>query len=107
MSKSTYILIKPIIMETAALLSNKILHKLADSYWRFSTLAELTDNVSSYLNTLQPFLGNISFKINEAKILEALIQLDNDGYIYLNPNNDESSITIKGLIKIDNKILYN
>lgn len=43
----------------------------------------------------------------KAKLLDALILMDSEGYIFLNSDTDESLITIKGLIKINNKIFWN
>jgi hypothetical protein len=44
---------------------------------------------------------------NQAKILDALIALEDQGYIVLNRATDQSSITIKGLIKINHTALCN
>lgn len=44
---------------------------------------------------------------NQSKLLDTLIYMDYEGYIFLNSDTDESVITIKGLIKINNKIFWN
>ncbi|WP_337966426.1 hypothetical protein [uncultured Flavobacterium sp.] len=95
-------------METSATFSNMILNKLASSYCSLWTLAELTDCIISDSNMAEIYWEQISLqRINQAKILEVLIQLEFEGNVFLNPITDESSITIKGLLKINNKILLN
>ncbi|RKR12028.1 hypothetical protein C8C83_3796 [Flavobacterium sp. 90] len=95
-------------METSATFSNMILNKLASTFCHFWTLAELTDYIISDSNIAEIYGEQISLqRINEAKILEVLIQLEFEGNVFLNPITDESCITIKGLLKINNKILLN
>ncbi|QOG04518.1 hypothetical protein [Flavobacterium sp. MDT1-60] len=85
----------------------KILQILADKYSMSYTLEELTKLVTSVSN-VSKFTDNIvTERKNQAKLLDSLILLDYDGYIFLNSDTNESLITIKGLIKINNKILWN
>ncbi|MBE8726368.1 hypothetical protein C4F50_15665 [Flavobacterium sp. KB82] len=59
-------------------------------------------------NIQKTFTENISAqRENQAKILNALILLEDLGYVVLNPATDESCITIPGLIKINNTVLHN
>lgn len=43
----------------------------------------------------------------QVAVLDALIVLNDQGYLFLNSNTDKSSITIKGLILLNSKIICN
>ncbi|OXG06982.1 hypothetical protein B0A64_09160 [Flavobacterium araucananum] len=59
-------------------------------------------------NILKTFSENITAQRQyQAKILDTLILLDDQGYIVLDPDTDESSITLKGLLKINNTVFSN
>ncbi|MCR4029691.1 MULTISPECIES: hypothetical protein [Flavobacterium] len=95
-------------METLPTLFTKILQLLSTRYNGSFTLEELT----SFINSISTISTATSDRIsNERKeqveILEALIQLNDAGYIFLNPVTDQSCITLKGLIKIDSKAYCN
>lgn len=71
------------------------------------TFEELTKLVTSVPN-VSKFDDNIAFeRENQAKLLDALVFMNSEGYIFLNSDTDQSLITIKGLIIINNKILWN
>ncbi|TDO73567.1 hypothetical protein EV143_105161 [Flavobacterium chryseum] len=93
-------------MESHLSFFTKILQILADKYSTSYTLEELTKVVTSVSN-VSKFTDNIAERENQAKLLDTLILLEYEGYIFLNSDTDESLITIKGLIKINNKILWN
>ena len=81
---------------------------LADRYGMSCTLEELTSLLTIVFNAYTPIEDSLSHeKKKQAKVLEALIMLDNEGYIFLNSDSDESTISIKGLILVDNKVIYN
>ena len=72
------------------------------------TLEELTSLLTPIFNVSTKFPNNIPTEAeNQARVLEALIVLNDEGHIFLNSSTDKSSITIKGLIKVNNKILCN
>ncbi|MCA1920551.1 MAG: hypothetical protein LDL38_14200, partial [Flavobacterium piscis] len=60
----------------------------------FNTLTTLTSNMSSGTE-------------NQARVLEALIFLNEQGYVFLNLDTDKSLITIKGLVILNDKVLCN
>jgi len=77
-----------------------ILNTLAKDSNRYYSLEELTKTVTSNFN-------NVSFNFeqrinderhNQAKVLDALIVLDNKGLVVLNSLTDESRISHKGLL---------
>lgn len=90
-------------MEKSSVYFDSILSRLAGSYPRSLTLEELTPLVIPVYNVQKTFSENIAVqRENQAKILDALILLEDQGYIVLDPDTDESSITLKGLLKINN-----
>lgn len=95
-------------MEKSFVYFDKILSKLAQSYGKDFTLEELSALVIPRYNIRKTFTENIAAqRENQAKILDNLVLLDYEGYIVLNPATDESSITIKGLMKINNLVFCN
>lgn len=95
-------------MEASSCFFDQILYKLAEYYYRSCTLEELTKLINPHSDVSITFCENIiAERENHAKILDALILLDYEGFIILNSFNDESFITIKGLIRINNKVLCN
>jgi len=95
-------------MEKSFVYFDKILSKLAQSYAKSFTLDELSALVIPSYNISKSFTENIAAqRENQAKILNALILLDDKGYIVLDPATEQSSITIKGLIKINNRVFCN
>ncbi|TPG34837.1 hypothetical protein [Flavobacterium pectinovorum] len=95
-------------MEKSSVYFDRILSKLAQSYPGTCALEDLAVLVMPAYNVMKIFSENISVqRDNHAKILDALILLEDQGYIVLNPATDESSITIKGLIKINNTVFFN
>ena len=95
-------------METLPLFYIKVLQVLAGKYGTNCTLEELTSLLDQACNITTVFPENLSNENKkQARLLDALIFLNDRGDIFLNPNTDSSSITIKGLIKIDSKIPCN
>lgn len=95
-------------MEKSFVYFDRILSKLAQNYAKDFTLEELAALVIPSYNISKTFTQNIAAqRENQAKILDVLILLDHQGYIILNPTTDKSSITIKGLIKINSMVLCN
>ncbi|UUF12525.1 MULTISPECIES: hypothetical protein [Flavobacterium] len=95
-------------MEKSSLYFDSILKKLAQSYPGSCALEELRALVMPPYNVQRTFAQNMSAqRQNQAEILDALILLDEKGYIVLNEATDESSITLKGLVKINHTVLCN
>lgn len=93
--------------ESISSLFTIILHKLAGSYTRSYSFEQLSKLVTPALNISIQAQGIAAIREKEARLLEALILLDYEGYIFLNPNNDQSTIITKGLIKVNNKEFCN
>lgn len=95
-------------METLPIFHIKVLQMLADRYGMTCTLEELTSLLTPIFNATS-LLTNSTFneKENQARVLDALLLLNSEGHIFLNINSDESSISIKGLILVDNKVFCN
>ncbi|MCM0667704.1 hypothetical protein [Flavobacterium tyrosinilyticum] len=80
---------------------------LAGKYSMGYTFEELTKFVTAVPN-ISKFTDNIAAeRENQAKLLDALVLMNSEGYIFLNSDTDQSLITIKGLIAVNNKILWN
>lgn len=95
-------------METLPPFFIKVLQVLASRYGSSCTLEELTSLLTPVFNSSKSFPDNFfNEKENQAKVLDALIRLNDGGYIFLNSNSDISLISIKGLIKLDNKAICN
>ncbi|KQX02194.1 hypothetical protein [Flavobacterium sp. Root420] len=95
-------------METLLILQIKILQILAVRYGTDCTLEELTNLCTQVSNFTTVFTDNLSNENEKQAIfLDALIFLNDRGHIFLNSNTDRSSITIKGLIKINSKVYCN
>lgn len=72
------------------------------------TLEELTSLLNPIYNISRTSTDNTSTeKQNQARVLETLLFLNDEGLIFLNSDTDITTITIKGLIKINDKVLYN
>ena len=95
-------------MEAAPIFLIQILQILADRYGMTCTLEELTSLLTAVFDSTIPLKESISNdKENQAKVLDALILLNKDGYLFLNSISDESTISIKGLILVNSKVLQN
>ncbi|MBF4491166.1 hypothetical protein IRZ83_01325 [Flavobacterium sp. JLP] len=95
-------------METFPTFLIKILQMLADRYGMSCTLEELTSLLTPVFNMYTPVKDSISNeKKKQARVLDALMLLNNEGYIFLNSNSDESTISIKGLILVNNRAICN
>lgn len=94
-------------METSAIIFIKILQILAGRYNMSFSLEEITQLITSVYNVPE-FTQDINAqRENQSKLLDVLIAMDYEGYIFLNSSTDESVITLKGLIKINNKVFWN
>ncbi|MEP6803950.1 MAG: hypothetical protein ABI892_05480 [Flavobacterium sp.] len=95
-------------METLPNFHIKILQMLADRYGMSCSLEELTSLLTTVFNTYTPVNESIfDEKKKQARVLDTLILLDKEGYLFLNSNSDESTISIKGLILVNNKVICN
>jgi hypothetical protein len=95
-------------MEASSNFFTKILHILAGRYTTSYTLEELTSLLNPASNSSVPNTYRIYIdRENQARIIEALLLLNDQGHIFLNSQTEESCITIKGLLKINNTILLN
>ncbi|MCP2029895.1 hypothetical protein L1276_005089 [Flavobacterium sp. HSC-32F16] len=94
-------------METSPILL-KVLQILADRYASSCSLEELTKLITPVIKSSMSITDYLaSEKENQASILDALVLLHDQGFIFLNSDTDQSVITIKGLIKINHYVLYN
>ncbi|TDX10508.1 hypothetical protein [Flavobacterium sp. S87F.05.LMB.W.Kidney.N] len=95
-------------METLPIFLVKILQMLADRYGMSCTLEELTSLLTPVFNTYTLLQDSIADeKKKQARVLDALILLNKEGYIFLSSSSDESTISIKGLILVNNKVICN
>jgi hypothetical protein len=95
-------------METLPIFLVKILQMLADRYGKSCTLEELTSLLTPAFNNYVSVRDSISDeKKKQARVLDALILLNKEGYIFLSSSSDESTISIKGLILVSNKVICN
>ncbi len=95
-------------METLPIFLVKILQMLADRYGMSCTLEELTSLLTPVFNTYTLLQDSIADeKKKQARVLDALILLNKEGYLFLNSDSDESTISIKGLILVNNKVICN
>ncbi|QDW22414.1 hypothetical protein [Flavobacterium sp. KBS0721] len=95
-------------MENLSIFHIKILQTLAERYGMSFSIEELTSLLSPIFNTLTTLTSNMSSGTeNQARVLEALIFLNEQGYVFLNLDTDKSLITIKGLVILNDKVLCN
>ena len=81
---------------------------LADRYGMSCTLEELTSLLTPVFNTYTLLQDSIADeKKKQARVLDALILLNKEGYLFLSSSSDESTISIKGLILVNNKVICN
>ena len=104
----SYIQEKAVVMETLPTFLVKILQILADRYGMSCTLEELTSLLTPVFNTYTLLQNSIADeRKKQARVLDALLLLDKEGYIFLSSSSDESTISIKGLILVNNKVICN
>lgn len=95
-------------METLPIFHTKVLQTLSDRYGMSCTLEELTSLLTPIFNATTLFKDRKSNeKENQERVLDALILLKNEGHIFLNSSSYLSTISIKGLIVVDNKAFCN
>ena len=95
-------------METLPTFLIKILQMLADRYGMSCTLEELTSLLTPVFNTYTLLKDSIADeRKKQARLLDALLLLNKEGYIFLSSSSDESTISIKGLILVNNKVIRN
>ena len=86
----------------------KVLEILSVRYGLACTLEEMTSLLTPAMNAKKTFTGNMfPDQQKQATVLDALLVLNEKGLLILNPNTDKSSITIKGLIAVNSKVLWN
>ncbi|SHL39131.1 hypothetical protein SAMN05444146_3693 [Flavobacterium johnsoniae] len=96
-----------IIMETSPVVL-KVLQILAERYGTSCSLEELTRLVNQIVNTSMSFTDCLYVeKMHQSSVLDALLYLNDQGLIFLNSDTDRSVITIKGLMKVNHKVLCN
>lgn len=72
------------------------------------TLEELISLLTPVFNTYTLLQNSIADqRKKQARVLDALLLLDKEGYIFLSSSSDESTISIKGLILVNNKVICN
>jgi hypothetical protein len=98
---------KALPMESLSVFVIKILQILARRYSRGCTFEELTALAAKACGVWKSTDGIADERENQAKLLDALLWMHSEGCIFLNPDNDHSLITIKGLMLINNKTLWN
>ena len=95
-------------METLPIFLMKILQMLADRYGMNCTLEELTSLLTPIFNSYAPVRDSIADENKkQARVLDALILLNKEGYIFLSSRSDESTISIKGVILVNNTVICN
>ena len=95
-------------MKTLPVIHTKVLEILAAKYSLSCTIEEMTSLLTPVIHTKTILTDNTSCeREKQAIVLDALLALNDESYIFLNSNTDNSSITIKGLIKINSKIFCN
>lgn len=95
-------------METSQILLMEILQILSRRYGTNYTLEELTCLLFPVLNVAPEFRNFPSIELeNQARVLEGLIVLNDQGFIFLDAMTDKSSITVKGLMEVNNKVFCN
>ena len=95
-------------METLPIFLIKVLKILADRYGMSCTLEELTSLLTPvFTPTVQLKESILNDREKQAKVLDALMLLSNQGCLFLNSSSDESTISIKGLILVDSKVFCN
>lgn len=95
-------------METLSTLSEKILQLLSTRYNSSFTLEELRNLINPISRISKTSVYYIfAERKDQALLMDALILLNDQGYIFLDSVTDESCITLKGLIKIDSKVYCN
>lgn len=93
-------------MERLPIFYIKVLQILAARYGLGCTLEEMTSLLAPVIDAKTVFTGNMpSDQEKQATVLDALIVLNDKGHLVLDSNTDKSSITIKGLIVVNNKLL--
>lgn len=90
-------------MEKTFVLPDKILQILAANINSCLTFEELSELLTPVFKTSGMDIGDPYLeKLNHAETVDALIFLEQQGYIVLNPDNDQSNVSLKGIIKIKN-----
>lgn len=94
-------------METSSI-TPKILQILSARYGMSCSLEDLIQLISPAANSsVSPGEIPVSEKEKQSVVLETLILLNDQGFIFLDSDTERSVITIKGLLKMHNRILCN
>lgn len=95
-------------METSPIFHIKVLQILAGRYGISCNLEELASLLTPVINATTAISDNIcTEKQKQARVLDALLILNDEGYIFLDSSTDKSTITIKGLIKVNSTFFCN
>jgi hypothetical protein len=94
-------------METSSYFFIRILNALAGRYNMKITFEELAKMIDLSTNISKSDDDIYADRENQAQLLDALLLLDYEGLIFLNSYTDDSTITIKGLIKINSTVYWN
>lgn len=107
-SRFSYIRLKQFIMETLPLFHIKVLQILGGRYGISCNLEELASLLTPVINASAAISDNMcTEKEKQAKVLDALIVLNDEGYVFLDSITDKTTITIKGLIKVNYTFFLN
>jgi len=97
-------------METLPLFHIKVLQILGGRYGISCNLEELASLLTSVINASATISDNMCTekeKEKQARVLDALIVLNDEGYVFLDSTTDKTTITIKGLIKVNYTFFLN
>ena len=95
-------------METSPLFHIKVLQILAGRFGISCNLEELASLLTPVINASAAISDNMyTEKEKQAKVLDALIVLNDEGYVFLDSITDKTTITIKGLIKVNYTFFLN
>ncbi|MFD2943254.1 hypothetical protein [Flavobacterium notoginsengisoli] len=94
-------------METSTIIQ-KVLQVLASSYTKSCSLEELAQQVYPAFKGFEYAQGLLNAENHkQAMLLETLMLLDQQRLVFLDPETDQSAITIKGMMQVNDKVLCN
>ena len=89
-------------MEPVPIFHIKVLQTLAGRYGISCNLEELASLLTPIINASAAISDNrCTEKEKQAKVLDALIVLNDEGHVFLDSITKKTTITIKGLIKVN------
>lgn len=94
-------------METSSFFFIKILYALAGRYCQNVTFEELAEMAFPSAG-IPESKGSIAVeRENQAALVDSLLRLERQGYIFLDSCTDSCTITLKGLIRINSAACWN